>query len=63
MNKISFEEAVKKLDDIVQSFNSSDLSLDEAVNNYEEGMKMYKYCRDLIEKAENKFQSIGEDLK
>lgn len=63
MSKMSFEEAVSKLDDIVKSFNSSDLSLDGAVKNYEEGMRLYKYCKDLVEKAENKFESIGEDLK
>jgi|LGVF01.2.fsa_nt_gb exodeoxyribonuclease VII small subunit len=63
MNKMSFEEAVKKLDEIVQSFNNTDLSLDEAVKNYEEGMKLYNYCRDLVEKAENKFVAIGEELK
>lgn len=63
MGKMSFEEAVKKLDEIVQSFNSSDLSLDEAVKNYEEGMKLYKYCKSLVEEAENKFETIGEELK
>jgi exodeoxyribonuclease VII small subunit len=63
MGKMSFEDAVKKLDDIVQSFNNSDLSLDQAVKNYEEGMKLYNYCRDLVDKAENKFETIGEDLK
>ena len=63
MGKMSFEDAVKKLDDIVQSFNNFDLSLDQAVKNYEEGMKLYNYCRDLVDKAENKFETIGEDLK
>ena len=63
MGKMSFEDAVKKLDEIVQSFNNSDLSLDQAVKNYEEGMKLYNYCRDLVDKAENKFETIGEDLK
>ncbi|SHI69746.1 Exodeoxyribonuclease VII small subunit [Dethiosulfatibacter aminovorans DSM 17477] len=63
MNKMTFEEAVKKLDEMVQSFNNTDLTLDDAVKNYEEGMKLYKYCKDLVEKAENKFETIGEELK
>lgn len=60
MKDITFEEAVKKLDILIQSFSRNDLTLDEAISNYEEGVKLHQYCEGLLAEASNKFQEINE---
>jgi exodeoxyribonuclease VII small subunit len=63
MKNLTFEEAAKKLDQLIQSFNKTDLTLDEAIANYEEGVKLHQYCEGLLAEASNKFQEINENLK
>ena len=41
-NDISFEDAVKKLDSIVEEMESDDLPLDKMLVSYEEGAKLVK---------------------
>lgn len=62
MKNMSFEEAVKKLDLIIQSFNNIDLPLEDAIKNYEEGLRLHKYCETLLLEASNKFEKINDNL-
>ena len=41
---LSFEEAMKKLEDIVRTFESGGLTLQQSVSAYEEGMQLRKHC-------------------
>lgn len=52
--KINFEEAMKKLEDIVSILEKGDLNLDESVNKFEEGMKISKECSKILEDAERR---------
>lgn len=56
--KLSFEEAYQRLEKIADKLNSSDLPLDEAVNLYEEGIKLSKYCADALEAAKQKIETL-----
>ena len=54
MKELNFEEAMKKLELIANELEKGDLSLEESVSKFEEGMKLSKKCNDMIEKAEKK---------
>ena len=54
MKEINFEEAMKKLETIANELENGDLSLEESVSKFEEGMKISKQCNDIIENAEKK---------
>ncbi len=58
MAKIKFEIAVKGLEDIVEILEKGDLSLDETLLKYEQGIKLYKQCIALLEDAEKKIQIL-----
>ncbi len=60
-NTESFEEAMKKLEDIAQELESGKLNLDESVNKFEEGIKLSKQCSDILEKAEKKITILIND--
>lgn len=54
MGKISFEESMQKLEKIAVELEKGDLSLEESLTKFEEGMKLSKECNEIIENAEKK---------
>ncbi len=54
MAEKKFEEAMKRLEDIVQSLESSDLPLEDALKIFEEGVKLISFCSKKLEEAEQK---------
>ncbi len=49
---MSFEDLMTKLESVVQSLEGGELSLEEAVKQYEEGVKLSKACQTKLESAE-----------
>lgn len=54
MKEESFEESIEKLENIATDLEKGDLSLEESLAKFEEGMKLSKKCNEIIEKAEKK---------
>lgn len=54
MKEIKFEEAMEQLEKIAQELEKGNLSLEESISKFEEGMKLSKQCNNMIEKAEKK---------
>jgi exodeoxyribonuclease VII small subunit len=61
MNSLSFEQALKKLTDIVTKIESGQISLEQSLAQYEEGMELIKRCREILEKAEKKIEEISKE--
>ena len=51
---ISFEEAMKQLEEIAAQLEKNDLDLDTSVKKFEEGMQLSKYCSKILEDAEKR---------
>lgn len=60
MEKISFEESMQKLEKIAVELEKGDLSLEESLTKFEEGMKLSKECNEIIENAEKKITILLE---
>ena len=54
MAEIKFEDAMQKLENIAGELEKGNLSLEESVTKFEEGMKISKKCSEIIEQAEKK---------
>lgn len=52
--KLSFENAMKQLEQIANELEKNNLDLDTSVEKFEEGMKLSKYCSQILEDAEKK---------
>lgn len=59
--KQNFEDALNNLEEIVEKFESGELSLDDMIKQYEEGAKLAKFCLDKLEEAENKITQLNAD--
>ena len=53
-----FESALKSLEDIVVQLESGDLTLDRALELFEEGIKISRFCSSKLEEAERKVEVL-----
>jgi exodeoxyribonuclease VII small subunit len=60
-NTVPFEEALKKLEVIVEAMESDDLPLETLLAKYEEGSKLVKICREKLSDAELKIQQLEKN--
>jgi len=58
---IPFEEYLKKLEKIVQKLEESELTLDESVKAYEEGMNISKMCLEKLNETKKKIEQLVID--
>lgn len=55
---ISFEEAMEKLEEIVEALEEGELPLETSIAKYKEGMDMAKICHEILQKAEKHLAEI-----
>jgi exodeoxyribonuclease VII small subunit len=63
MAEIKFEEALKKLEKIVGDLENGDLSLDEALKKYQEGIELSRLCNQRLENARKKIDVLAKNKK
>ena len=60
---VTFEDAVEKLESIVEEMESDDLPLDKMLVRYEEGAKLVKLCEEKLKAAETRITQLEENLE
>jgi exodeoxyribonuclease VII small subunit len=63
MAEIKFEEALKKLEKIVEDLERGDLSLDEALKKYQEGIELSRLCAQRLDSAKKKIDVLVKNKK
>ena len=58
---LSFEDALKKLEDIVRKLESGDVPLDQSIDLYSQGEKLRTLCQKRLEAAQAKIEKITLD--
>ena len=58
-----FEDAIAKLEEIVRRLEAGDLSLEDSLKAFEEGMRLTKVCNDRLESAQKKIEILIKDHK
>jgi len=63
MAEVKFEEALKKLEKIVEDLEKGDLSLDEALKKYQDGIELSRLCAQRLENAKKKIDVLTKNKK
>ena len=58
---VPFEEALKKLEGVVEAMESDDLPLETLLAKYEEGARLVKICQEKLAEAEIKIQQLEKN--
>jgi exodeoxyribonuclease VII small subunit len=59
----SFEENFSRLEKILEKLESEDVTLEETIKLYEEGLTLTKLCYDRLNDAELRIKEINKSLK
>ena len=54
----NFEQAMKRLEEIVEQMESGGLPLEDLIVRYEEGMKLVRICQERLASAEQRIEII-----
>ena len=57
--KLTFEQALAKLEEIVTAIEEGQVPLEESIDKYAEGVELVKQCRVILDRAEKKIQLLG----
>lgn len=67
VNDLTFEQALSRLDETVQSLETGGLALSDATSLFEEGMKLARRCSEMLATAELRITRIqtafGEQMR
>ncbi|MBM4099734.1 MAG: exodeoxyribonuclease VII small subunit [Planctomycetes bacterium] len=56
---LGFEEAVEELERIVERMEGGESSLEESLREYARGAALVRRCRQVLDQAEQRIESIG----
>ncbi|WP_314397660.1 exodeoxyribonuclease VII small subunit [Gemella sp.] len=63
MIKENFETSLMNLEKIVAELESGQLSLEDSLERYKNGIDLIKHCNKLIDKAEKEVVKLTKDFK
>ena len=58
-NLSTFEKDLKAMQDLLNDIESKDLSLDEVIQKYKQGIELSKKCQKALEEAEQKIKEVS----
>lgn len=61
LSELNFEDALKRLEDIVRKLENGDVPLDQSIALYSEGEKLRGLCQQRLEAAQAKIEKITLD--
>ena len=61
LKQMRFEQALTQLEKIVSDMESAELSLDDSLEKYQQGIELIKVCAKKLEEAEKKIEVLVKD--
>ena len=61
--KQTFEEALTELEKIVEKVEQGEIGLEESIEKYAQGMQLIKHCRDILDQAEKRIETINKEAQ
>jgi exodeoxyribonuclease VII small subunit len=61
MANLTFEKAMKKLEQIVRDLESGDQPLEKAIKRFEEGVQLSKFCSEKLDGTEQRITLLLKD--
>jgi len=59
--RTSFEQALKRLEGVVERLEDGDIPLEEALKLFEEGVRLSRLCSKKLDEAEKKVELLSRD--
>ena len=63
VEKKSFESMMERLEALVEKLEGGNLSLEDSIKSFEEGMGLVKQCSSVLQEAEQRIQKLTSDAE
>jgi exodeoxyribonuclease VII small subunit len=63
ISKMTFEQAMERLEEVVEILSSQKINLDSMIDLYEEGRVLKNFCDKRLEEAKMKIETISTKVK
>lgn len=60
-NKFNYDKSMKRLEEISEMIESSEIDLDKSLSLYEEGMEIYNNCMNVLENAKQRISTFERE--
>lgn len=61
MDDLKFEKALERLEEIVRLLEKGEITLEESLKLFEEGVKLARHCSTKLDEAEGKIKILAEE--
>jgi exodeoxyribonuclease VII small subunit len=61
--KQTFEQALSELEKIVKKVEQGEIGLEESIEKYAQGMKLITHCREILDQAEKRIETIHKEAQ
>ena len=61
MENLTYEEAIKELENIIKKLENNDIALEESIELFQKGIELSKYCDSKLKNISKKVAQIYED--
>lgn len=63
LSTLPFEDALARLEEIIERMEERDAGLEESLQGYEQGVKLIRRCRDVLKQAETRVEELNKLLQ
>lgn len=63
LQELPFEDALAKLEEIIERMEQRDAGLEESLQGYEQGVRLIRRCRDVLKQAETRVEELNKLLQ
>ncbi|HZK17749.1 MAG TPA: exodeoxyribonuclease VII small subunit [Clostridia bacterium] len=63
LKKKTFEQAFTRLEGLVRELENGQITLEQALDLYAEGVELIKHCREKLERAEQRMTILSKDIE
>lgn len=61
IDKLNYEQAIIELESILEQLDNGECSLEESLEKYKTGIKLYNHCNKILTKAEGEIKMVLQD--
>ncbi len=58
----SFEAAITELEQLVRNMETGEISLEQALESYQRGVGLLRYCRNTLSEAEQRIRRLEDEI-
>lgn len=61
MEQLTFEKAMQRLEEITEKIQNQEVTLEESLVLYQEGIELSKFCKEQLDRFQNRLEELSKN--